>query len=380
MLADILSRNRNVISLGFCLSFSMLCLLWQTNPFAQGLAFFGKVADRISTALNSGLSFTGDFIADIDEYRDLKQKYAQLQTQLEQYELEHDKFDQLKRQNEIYRISLEFKENSVFKEQKAEVLGVRLNAISPRIIIGRGKKDGLLPMMPVVSRAHDKQNNLIRSVVGIIVSVDTNSSIVQPLYHPSFRLGVRIEQTKEWAMLSGNSDRHGTVFLTYITSDFEEDQATFANRSDELRKEYSVYTSGAGGIFPKGIPVGYITSKSKRQNEFKTAYVTPYASIASLDFVSVIMKRPAAWTHENKNSRSWEETLETEFGAPEYPEVRETRTKTQKPITTQQQSSNTKDTDSQTDANNQSTSIDQPDPQNIQPRRRVNVEKSGVDN
>ncbi|MCB1171937.1 MAG: rod shape-determining protein MreC [Leptospiraceae bacterium] len=321
MLADILSRNKNAISLGFCISFSILCILWRTNPFAQGLSFFGKMADRVSNVLDSGLNFTGDFIADIDDYRELKLKYEQLQKQLEAARLESDKFEQLQHQNEIYRDALGFTESKEYKEVKAEVMGVRLNAISPRIIIGQGSKSGIQPLMPVIARSHDSGNNLIRSVVGLVVAVNETTAIVQPLLHPSFRLGVRLVDTGEWAILSGNSDRYGLARLTYLTSDFEADKATFANRSTELQKNHMVVTSGAGGLFPKGIPVGFVTEAGKRENEFRTAYVQPFAPISSLDYLSVILKRPDTWYEIQNQHIKLEDNLITEFGEPVYPDL-----------------------------------------------------------
>lgn len=321
MLADILSRNRNAISLAFCISFSALSIIWQSNPFAQGMAFFGKMADRISSVFSSGLGVSEDFFVEVDEYRDLKRKYDQMQKQVESYRLEQDKFKQLKSENERYRKIMGFSETPDYQELKAEVLGVRLDSITPRMIVGRGRKHGVTPFMPVIARANDLEGNLVRCIVGVIVSVDESAAIVQPINHPEFRMGVRIDQTGEWAILNGNSDRFGQAVLTYLTTDFAPEKATFSDRDAAIKPGFSVYTSGAGGIFPPGIPVGYVLEMGPRQNEFKSAYIKPFAPISSLDFVSIILKRPAAWSSNWDRNKRWEEHLETEFGPPEYPEV-----------------------------------------------------------
>lgn len=347
----VLIQNRNAASLTFCVAFSMLCILWQSNPFAQGVGYFGKLADRISGTLNSGLRFTGTLWVELDKYRELEQRYENAQAALEEYRLEKDKFDFLREENDKLRTALRFDPLPAYKEVRAEVLGIRLNSISPRIIIDKGSEDGIEPLMPVLTRAHDPENNLVRCVVGVVAAVDSNTAVIQPLTHPGFKMGVRIADNEEWSILSGNSGRVTRVQLTYLTSDFVTGKASKSQeqeprqinapdagvglqkeeaekRAGILREGQIVYSSGAGGIFPPGIPVGTVTEEGPREGEFKTVYVAPLAPISSLDIVSVVLKKPAAWAEEWDREARWEDHLETEFGPPEYPEV--TRSRQQK--------------------------------------------------
>ena len=321
MLWEILWRNKNTFSLGFTLSFSLLCILWQSNPFAQGMAYFGKMADRVSGALNSGLRLTGTLWVEIDEYRRVKEQLDAAQRRLEEYRLEKDKFDLLRLENEQLRQALDFPPPVDYPVMRAQVLGVRLNSISPRIIIGRGAADGVEPLMPVLARSHDTDQHLIRCVVGIVVAVDTNSSIVQPLTHPEFRMGVRVRDSGEWAILSGNSGRPTQALLTFLTSNFEPGRAVLSPASGELERGNAIYTSGEGGIFPPGIPVGLVVEEGGRLEDFRTAYVRPFAPLSNLDAVMVVMKRPAAWRDQWNRQARFDEHLETEFRPPRYPEA-----------------------------------------------------------
>lgn len=321
MLWDILWRNKNAFSLTFCIAFSVISILWQRNPFAQGIGYFGRLADRLSGALNSGVRLTGSLWVELDKYRELEQRYEQAQKTLEEYRLEKDKFDLLRLENQKLREALSFPVASDYEEIKAEVLGVRLNTLSPRIIINRGRAQGVAPLMPVVTRAHDADQNLIRCVVGVIASVDENTSVVQPLIHPSFRMGVRIAESGEWAILSGNSGRAAQTLLTYVTTDSAPDRAFLSHAEIDIRKARLVYSSGEGGIFPPGIPVGRIVAEGPRDGEFKTAYIAPIAPITNLDIVQVIRKRPEPWSAQWDQAERWEEHLETEFGPPVYNEA-----------------------------------------------------------
>ena len=320
MLWDILWRKKNTISLTFCLSFSILCLVWQGNVFSRSAGFIGGLSDRLSGALNSGLQFTGTLWVQLDQYRELEKRYAAAQKLLEEYRLEKDKFDVLKRENESLRKQLDFAVSPDFPEIKAEVLGMRLSSISPRIIIGRGIKDGVSAHMPVITRCYDNKQNLIRAVVGIVIAADTNTSIVQPLTHASFRLGVQMPETGQWAILSGNSGSITQALLTYISSDAAADKATISHTEFKLKLQQTVYTSGAGGIFPRGIPVGILVREGRRDGEFKTAYVKPFASFDSLDYVTVILKKPENWSINKGSQENWDEHLITPFGEPVYPE------------------------------------------------------------
>lgn len=327
MLIDTLSRNRNLASLTFCLGFSILCILWQSNPFAQGVGYFGKLADRISGAFSSGLRFTDSLWVELDQYRELEKRYENAQAALEQYRLEKDKFDLLTSENTQLRAALGFAPRGEYQEVRAEVLGIRLNSISPRIIVDKGSDDGVRPLMPVLTRAHDLENNLVRCVVGIVAAVDSSTAIIQPMTHPGFRMGVRLqlEEDSQWAILSGNSGRVTQVQLRYLTANHLPEQAILAHSDLKIAQNHYVLSSGEGGIFPKGIPVGVIVDEGPRDGEFRTAYVSPLAPISNLDIVSIVLKAPAKWAGNWDKKARWEEHLDTEFGPPVYSELTETR-------------------------------------------------------
>ncbi|MBX7059690.1 MAG: hypothetical protein K1X75_16620 [Leptospirales bacterium] len=318
MLWDILWRNRNSFSLTFCIGFSLISLLWQRNPFSQGMGYFGRLADRFTSTLNSGLSFGGAIWVELDKYRELEQRYEQAQKALEEHRLEKDKFDLLRRENEKLREALGFLPSADYPEVRAQVIGARLNTLSPRIIINRGADQGVTPLMPVIARAHDANQNLIRCLVGVIVSVDSSTAVVQPLVHPGFQMGVRIGDSGQWAILNGNSGRSLEPIITFITADSDPNRAILSHTDSAIPKDQIVYSSGEGGVFPAGIPIGFVRGEGPRENDFRTAYIQPIAPIENLDIVSVLLKRPTPWSSGWDQRERWEEHLETEFGPPVY--------------------------------------------------------------
>ncbi|MBW7858050.1 MAG: hypothetical protein H3C43_07145 [Leptonema sp. (in: Bacteria)] len=336
MLWDVVWRNKNTFSLSFCLIFSLVGMIWQSNPLTGVVGFFGKVADRMSGAINSGVSLPGNLFHRISEYTDLQVKYDKALQQLEENRNNLDKYESLKRENDQLRATLEFPAHTDYPQIKAQVLGIRLNSITPRILINRGSTQGIEPMMPVFTYTTDENKNLIRSIVGIVAVADKNTAIIQPLQHPDMKLGVRIVSTGQWAMLEGDSENLRRLRLRYITKDAAATSTVFKDPLPEVEKS-TVITSGGEGIFPAGIPVGYIIQKGEMDEEnggFLTAYLRPYADLDRLDNVIVLKKKPAAWAHTLDENYSILDNLTTEFGEPVYPELPETEKKKPKPAET----------------------------------------------
>lgn len=323
MLWDIVWRYKNTFSLSFCLIFSLVGMVWKANPLTGVSGFFGKTADRASGAINSGVSLPGNLFRRISEYTDLQEKYEKVLAQLEENRSNVDKFEMLKRENDQLREAMGFPPHREYPEVKAEVLGIRLNSITPRILINKGRDDGIEPFMPVYAYTTDENRALIRSVVGIVAIADGSTAIVQPLQHPDMKLGVRIVSTGQWAVIEGDSENLRRLKMRYITRDAAADSTVFKDPMPDVEKS-TVITSGDGGLFPPGIPVGQIIQKGEIDDEgggFLTAYLRPYANLDRLNYVVVMRKRPEAWAQRIDQPGSILDNLSTEFGAPVYPDL-----------------------------------------------------------
>jgi rod shape-determining protein MreC len=64
----------------------------------------------------------------------------------------------------------------------------------------------------------------------------------------------------------------------------------YLTRGNELKPGQSVYTSGLGGIFPKGIPIGKIVDIRSAEGLYLEARVQLAANLNSLDVVWVIVQ------------------------------------------------------------------------------------------
>src|SRR4029077_14926301 len=121
---------------------------------------------------------------------------------------------------------------------EARLINADTDPFSQKITLNKGKLQGVQVGQPVID-AH--------GLVGIVASLEDRNSRVLLLTDPSFAVPVQSVRSGERAIAVG-SGPGGELRLNYVprTADFVE--------GDQL------VTSGIGGRFPIGYPVGTITS------------------------------------------------------------------------------------------------------------------------
>jgi rod shape-determining protein MreC len=106
-------------------------------------------------------------------------------------------------------------------------------------------------------------------LIGRIIDTGGSSGRVLLLNDINSRVPVMSERTREKSILSGNNT--GLPTLSYLTA------------TSTIQVGDRVITSGDGGIFPSGIPVGIVSDI-----EGGRVKVQPFADISRIEYVSVI--------------------------------------------------------------------------------------------
>jgi rod shape-determining protein MreC len=143
------------------------------------------------------------------------------------------------RENDQLRDLLEWQRQSPWKLKLANVV-MRDPANWWRTVqIDLGSRDGVQTNMPVLTT---------EGLVGRVSAVSYVSSQVVIIGDPNCRISALVEDgAHDMGVLSGSDPvDNSLITLTYLTS------------SANLKPGQSVMTSGLGGVFPKGIPVGKI--------------------------------------------------------------------------------------------------------------------------
>lgn len=127
-------------------------------------------------------------------------------------------------------------------------------------LISAGNEDNVTKDQAVVSE---------QGLLGRVVSVGERSARILLLSDINSRVPVMAEGSREKSILMGNNN--DALTLSYLTAD------------SKIKVGDRIVTSGDGGIFPSGIPVGVVTSIVKG-----VVTVHPFASISQASYVSVI--------------------------------------------------------------------------------------------
>jgi len=153
-----------------------------------------------------------------------------------------------------------------------DTVGARVISASPdswhRIItINKGSAAGIEIGMPVLSA---------NGLIGQVESVSLYSSTVRLITDADSGVSVYLQSNRAEGILSGSID--GVLYLEYITIDIP------VNLGD------TVITSGTGGIFPKGIQIGVVSSvEYSKTDVYQTITVKPFMRVASYEEVLVIV-------------------------------------------------------------------------------------------
>jgi rod shape-determining protein MreC len=138
------------------------------------------------------------------------------------------------------------------------------------ILVDRGGLDGVRRNQAVV--APD-------GLVGRVVEVTPASAKVQLLTDPVSAVGGLVQRTRVTGIISGNLGEGTRVRYLPLMADVAVGDL--------------VVTSGMGGVFPKGIPIGRITTVERRSGAlFQDATLQPTVDLSRLEEVLILTSPP----------------------------------------------------------------------------------------
>ncbi|HSJ63255.1 MAG TPA: rod shape-determining protein MreC, partial [Gemmatimonadaceae bacterium] len=154
----------------------------------------------------------------------------------------------------------------------AEVLRGRGIAEEFTMMLAAGSRAGIQPFSPVVSPD---------GLLGMIKTVDPTMSIAILWSHPDFRVSAMTEDESAYGIVAAHLEE-------------EEGRNLLELRGVPMRSTLApgtvVWSSGVGGVFPRGIPIGTIIGEQKNPAEVwaRTYIVKPAVNPAQVDAVMVL--------------------------------------------------------------------------------------------
>ena len=138
----------------------------------------------------------------------------------------------------------------------ARIVGESGDAWSRTVTINKGSLDGLAINMPVCNSA---------GIIGQIIEVSPTTSTVRLITDENSGVSAMVQSTRAQGILQGQPD--GTLRLEFVTID------------SDVKEGDIIVSSGLGGVYPKGLPLGVVASVDRPENaSYYTIIVTPASS------------------------------------------------------------------------------------------------------
>lgn len=241
----------------------------------------GGVAKPVQGLVRSAYQSFDDFNAAVfdgiairNENEQLRKEIADLQYRLRQNEEAAIRYEELK---DAFHIKDTFSNFEVFG---AAVLSREADEWFSSVRVGVGTNNGLQLEQGLSYIVVDVHMNLI----GRVIEVSEDESTILPIIHEGFSVSCKVNEVNAPSfVLSGNTalKSNYTCMITGINP----------NNVPEVGAE--IVTSGEGGLFPEGIPIGVITAVDDSNPLNITAELKPYSQIGSLQDVFILVPTQA---------------------------------------------------------------------------------------
>jgi rod shape-determining protein MreC len=211
---------------------------------------------------------TGNLWHDYFYLRGVRAENRQLKQQIEQMRLEQVRLSEDAAQARRLQTLLAFKEQFISRTVAAQVIGSSGSDLSRVVYIDKGENAGIRKDMAVITSG---------GVVGKVLLVYPSVAQVLVINDQSSGVGALLEKTRLQGVLRGTEN--GEVALERVMSD------------EQVLVGESVLTSGGDQIFPKGLPVGTVTTVSAGKDLFLNIKVKPAADLSKLEEVLVLTEK-----------------------------------------------------------------------------------------
>jgi len=174
-------------------------------------------------------------------------------------------------ENIALRQQLDFDQRSARDLIPAEIITRDVSGWWQTVRLGKGATDGVTANLAVVTSD---------GLVGKTVAASPRTADVLLISDPTCKVSAQISRTGLYGIVSGKGrTRKGEVFC----------EMNFINKDKPVKVGDEAVTSGLGGIFPRGLLIGYVDSvELDPSGLYQKALIIPKADLGALDYVFVV--------------------------------------------------------------------------------------------
>ena len=217
-----------------------------------------EIIYRSSFIVSKPENYIKNLTLKFNEHMNLFENYENIKSELENLKEEQITSNFLKLENEKLRNLINENINST--EVLAKVLIDRESPFLKSIILNKGSKDNVKMGMGILDGVY---------LVGQIIEVNFTNSRALLLSDLNSKIPSVLAPQNIQAVISGTGKNYGII--EHTKDDIEEDLKN---------QDVIIYTSGLGGLFKPGIPIGKISKDTNNKVEF-------FSDFTQLDYVKI---------------------------------------------------------------------------------------------
>jgi rod shape-determining protein MreC len=224
-----------------------------TTPVQTGLARLNRVAFGVwSTYL---------------DWKNVRTENRRLREEAQRLRVEALQVGEVADENRRLRRLLSLKESLPLETLSGEIIAREWGGWVRSLTVNRGRSDHVARLTAVIGPD---------GLIGRVVDVRPTASIVQVLTDPASTVGAHVVRTRTAGIVEG--EPRGTIRLKYMARD-----------GAGIQVGDLVVTSGLGGLFPRGVPIGRVRAIDDRGSAlFNYAQLAPAVDFGRIDEVLLV--------------------------------------------------------------------------------------------
>jgi rod shape-determining protein MreC len=261
-------RIRKIALLLSLVAVCLLLLTLQTRGYASRA---GDLVALVTTPVQAGLARAsraalGVWTSYLD-WKNVRAENRRLREENQRLRVEALRVTETDDENRRLRHLLTLQERLPLATLSGEIIAREWGGWVRALTVNRGRGDRVARMTAVISPD---------GLVGRIVEVRAGAAIVQVLTDPASTVGAHVVRTRTPGIVEG--DPRGTLRFKYMARD-----------GASIQTGDLLVTSGQGGLFPRGIPIGRVRAIDDRGSAlFHYAVLEPAVDFARVDEVLVV--------------------------------------------------------------------------------------------
>lgn len=247
---------------------------WQMGQSVRaGIATVLKPLQWVGAQPVKAVDLMGSYVTTVESAQQTKE---QATLQIAQLALKAQRTELLMRENAALRELLGLQQQLPMQARAAEVAHEAADPFVRKVILNKGSRQGIVQGSPVIDG---------RGLLGQVVRVFPLSSEVLLLDSPQQAVPALNNRTGERSLVYGDSQQPRGNAL----------EIRFLANTEDVQVGDAIVTSGVGGIYPAGLPLGTVSVVERRNNSaFLRVQLTPAAHMLSVDHVLVLDPVPQA--------------------------------------------------------------------------------------